>query len=153
MTKQERLEMVVRMVEKMENLLELAVKLNNLEEQERIKTALLELNIKGNKMLADIVREEFFVNELRLGVHWDKEPEELTNEELEAEQELVWRVLDETGYELPMEEWELCFLEKRGFYLDCEIHNREEESKKEKTFLESLGENKEEFLKEIANTF
>ena len=153
MTKQERINMIVGMINDMEELLKLAKKLNNMEQIERIEEEIIDLNIKANNILPNIVNEKKYINELRLGVHWDKEPEELTNEELEAEQELVWRVLDETGYELPMEEWELCFLEKRGFYLDCEIHNREEEAKKEKTFMDSLGENKEEFLKEIANTF
>lgn len=153
MNKLELLEVLTEDLKKMRKLEYLAARINK-KHHKATKYCRERLEQECEDLLKEINNEMFLLRKLRKGINWDKEPEELSNEELREEQDLYWSILEKTNFEIEgITESELLFLDKRGFYLDCEIHSREEEAKKEKTFLESLGENKDEFLKEIANTF
>jgi hypothetical protein len=63
--------------------------------------------------------------EIRNTIIWDKEPEELTNEELFAERDVIYKALDMFQLEVPgLTNAELCFLEHRFTDVDCELYNR-----------------------------
>lgn len=63
--------------------------------------------------------------EIRSTIIWRKEPEELTNEQLLAERDIIYKALDMFGLEVPgLTDAELCFLEHRFTDVDCEIYNR-----------------------------
>lgn len=63
--------------------------------------------------------------EIRNTIIWDKEPEELTNEELFAERDVIYKALDMFQLEVPgLTNPEICFLEHRFTDVDCEIFNR-----------------------------
>lgn len=153
MTKIELLEILTGDLKKMRRLENIAGRINK-KHHKATKYCRERLEQECEVLLKEINNEMFLLRKLRKGINWDKEPEELSNEELREEQDLYWSIFEKTNFEIEgITESELLFLDKRGFYLDCEIHNREETAKKEKTFMDSLGENKEEFLKKIADTF
>ena len=63
--------------------------------------------------------------EIRNTIIWDKEPEELTNEELLAERKVINKALYMFDLEVPgLTNAELCFLEHRFTDVDCELYNR-----------------------------
>lgn len=63
--------------------------------------------------------------EIRNTIIWSKEPEELSNEQLLAERDVIYKALDMFGLEVPgLTDSELCFLEHRFTDVDCEIFNR-----------------------------
>lgn len=63
--------------------------------------------------------------EIRNTIIWDKEPEELTNEQLLAERDVIYKALDMFQLEVPgLTNAELCFLEHRFTDVDCELYNR-----------------------------
>ena len=63
--------------------------------------------------------------EIRNTIIWDKEPEELTNEQLLAERDIIYKALDLYELEVPgLTNSELCFLEHRFTDVDCELYNR-----------------------------
>ena len=63
--------------------------------------------------------------EIRNTIIWNKEPEELTNEELFAERDVIYKALDMFQLEVPgLTNAELCFLEHRFTDVDCELYNR-----------------------------
>ena len=64
--------------------------------------------------------------EIRNTIIWDKEPEELTNEQLLAERDVIYKALDMFQLEVPgLTNAELCFLEHRFTDVDCELFNRQ----------------------------
>lgn len=63
--------------------------------------------------------------EIRNTIVWSKEPEELTNEELFAERDVIYKALDMFQLEVSgLTNSELCFLEHRFTDVDCELYNR-----------------------------
>jgi len=63
--------------------------------------------------------------EIRSTIVWDKEPEELTDAELLAERNVIYKALDLYELEVPgLTNAELCFLEHRFTDVDCELYNR-----------------------------
>lgn len=63
--------------------------------------------------------------EIRNTIVWSKEPEELTNEELFAERDVIYKALDMFQLKVPgLTNAELCFLEHRFTDVDCELYNR-----------------------------
>ena len=64
--------------------------------------------------------------EIRNTINWYKEVEELTDTELIAERDVIYKALDECQLEVPgLTNSELCFLEHRFTDIDCELFNRE----------------------------